>query len=111
MRSLCHAGGAYIRDVDTEVGMGKEWPARSFKSGNSIALRIPAGLGFQPNTDWVLEDRGSEYVLRQREAPKRKFNIEKVWGIGKHLDLELIRPEDRVFEHRPLSWDADYKPE
>lgn len=101
----------YIHAVHTEDDMGKRWPARSFKSGNSVAIRVPAALGIEPNRDWMLEERDGELVLRAKEAPKRKFPIDEVWGIGRHLDLKPIKDEDRVLEYRPLLWDEDYQPE
>lgn len=96
--------------------MGREWPTRSFKSGNSVAVRIPAGLKLEANKDWVLIEREGELVLRERDKPKRKFNIDKVWGCAIGSGLQLIKDEDRVFEHRPLLWDdpewrAKYMPE
>ena len=91
--------------------MGKEWSARSFKSGNSVAIRVPAALGIEPNMDWTLEERDGELILRAKEAPKRKFDVDKVVGIGRHLNLKFIKDEDRVFAHRPLLWDDDYKAE
>ena len=82
--------------------MSVQWPARSFKSGNSIAIRMPAALGIEPNRDWTLEERDGELVLRIKEAPKRKFNIAKVCGSA--TNLQPIEDEDRVFEERPLDW-------
>lgn len=79
--------------------MGKQWPARSFKSGNSVAIRIPAALGVEPNRDWTVEVREGEYVFRQQDAPKRKFNIAKVAGSA--TNLEYVRSEDREFDERP----------
>jgi antitoxin VapB len=38
------------------------------------------------------------------DPPKRKFNIAKVAGSA--TNLEFIADEDRVFEERPLLWDA-----
>lgn len=85
--------------------MGREWPTRSFKSGNSVAVRIPAGVGIEPNKDWMLVERDGEYVIRERNAPKKKFNIAKVAGCAKGSGLRFIKDEDRVFEERPLLWD------
>lgn len=85
--------------------MGKQWPARSFKSGNSIAIRVPAALGVEPGRDWTVEERDGELVFRQSEAPKRKFNIAKVAGSA--TGLSYLKPEDRVFEERPLRWASD----
>lgn len=86
--------------------MGKEYTAKSFKSGNSVAIRMPAALGVEPDREWTVDEENGDLVLRLKDRPKRKFNIDKVWGIGKDLHLELIRDEDRVFEHRPLLWEA-----
>ena len=85
--------------------MGREWTAKSFKSGNSVALRVPASVGIAPGEQWRLVEEGDHYRLEKIAAPKRKFNIDKVWGIGRDLNLKLIADEDRVFEHRPLVWE------
>src|SRR5690242_2573750 len=85
--------------------MGKEYPAKSFKSGNSVAIRMPAALGIEPDREWTVVEKDGDLVLSPKDKPKRKFNIDKVWGIGKHLDLKPIADEDRVFEHRPLLWE------
>lgn len=85
--------------------MGEQYPAKSFKSGNSVAIRMPAALGVRPDRDWIVEERDGEYVIRERDAPKRKFNIDKVWGCAVGSGLQFIKDEDRVFEERPLIWD------
>ncbi len=85
--------------------MGREWPTRSFKSGNSVAVRIPAGVGIEPNKDWIVIERDGDLVLREVEKPKRKFNIDKVRGCAKGSGLRFIKDEDRVFEPRALLWD------
>jgi antitoxin VapB len=96
--------------------MGDHFPAKSFKSGNSVAIRMPAALGVEPDKEWTVEERDGEYIIRERNAPKRKFNIEKVWGCAIGSDLQLIKDEDRVFKERPLLWDdpewrAKYMPD
>ena len=85
--------------------MGREWPTRSFKSGNSVAVRMPAGLKIEPNKDWLVVERDGELMLREREAPKRKFNIAKVAGSA--TSLRYVTPEERVFEPRPSELEAD----
>ena len=85
--------------------MGREWTIKSFKSGNSAALRVPAAAGIAPGEEWRLVEDGDNYRLEKIAKPKRKFNIDKVWGIGRGLGLQSIKPEDRVFEHRPLLWE------
>lgn len=86
--------------------MGKEYTAKAFKSGNSVALRLPKALGVNPgDVAKIVQNEDGDFAVTLTDRPKRKFNIDKVWGIGRHLDLKPIAPEDRVFEHRPLIWD------
>ncbi len=83
--------------------MGKEYRAKSFKSGNSVAIRMPAALGIEPDREWTIVEQNGEYVVRKVEAPRRKFNIAKVAGSA--TNLKPIKSEDRVFEERPIRWD------
>ena len=85
--------------------MGKEYTAKSFKSGNSVAIRIPAALGVEPDSEWSVVDEDGTLILRPKGKRKRKFNIDKVWGCAIGSGLQFIEPEDRVFEERPLLWD------
>ncbi|MGH6785880.1 MAG: AbrB/MazE/SpoVT family DNA-binding domain-containing protein [Novosphingobium sp.] len=85
--------------------MGKEYPAKSFKSGNSVAIRMPAALGIEADREWTVEQRDGDLVLHAKDRPKRRFDIDKVWGCAIGSGLQLIKEEDRVFEERPLLWD------
>lgn len=78
--------------------------ARVFKSGNSLALRLPAGLGLEPGMEMNLKvEDGEHFSFEPVERPKRKFNVAKVWGSA--TGLKLIEAEDRAFVDRPLLWD------
>ncbi|MFC3311138.1 hypothetical protein [Blastomonas aquatica] len=84
--------------------MGKEYRAKSFKSGNSVRTSAcPRRLGIEPDREWTIVEQNGEYVVREIGAPRRKFNIEKVAGSA--TNLKPIKPEDRLFEERPLRWD------
>lgn len=85
--------------------MGKEYTAKSFKSGNSVAIRMPAALGIEPDREWTVVEENGDFVLRAKDKPKRKFNIDKVWGSA--TSLRPIDPDDRWFEERPLNWGVD----
>lgn len=96
--------------------MGREWTTKSFKSGNSVALRVPASAGIAAGEEWRLVEDGGDYRLEKVTKPKRKFNIDKVWGCGIGSGMQYIKPEDRVFDERPLLWDdpewrAKYMPD
>ena len=64
----------------------KRYRARVFKSGNSLAVRIPAGteLAAGMEMDLVVED-GVFLSLEPVKHPKRKFNIAKVAGSAQNL--------------------------
>lgn len=78
--------------------------AKVFKSGNSLALRLPAGLDLVPGMEMDLTvEEGVFFSFEPINLPKKKFNIAKVCGSA--TNLEFIKPEDRIFEERPLLWD------
>jgi antitoxin VapB len=82
----------------------KTFKAKVFKSGNSLALRLPAGLGLTAGMEMELRvEDGEHFSFEPVERRKRKFNVEKVWGSA--TGLELIKPEDRLFADRRLLWD------
>lgn len=86
--------------------MGKEYATRSFKSGNSVAIRIPAALGVEADQEWsVAQDEDGSLVLRSKLKAKRKFDVDAVWGCAKGYGLRPIERDDRVFEERKLIWD------
>ncbi len=86
----------WMKTIDKE-----HYKAKVFKSGNSLALRVPAGtkLSAGMEMDLVVED-GQFLSYEPINQPKRKFNIAKVAGSA--TNLQRIKPEDRVFEERPL---------
>lgn len=77
--------------------------AKLFKSGNSLAVRIPAGTRLSPGMemDMVIED-GQFVSLEPTDQPKRKFNIAKVAGSA--TSLKLIDDNSRQFDERQLDW-------
>ena len=83
-----------------------EYRAKIFKSGNSLSLRLPKALGLTEGTEMVLRlEQDGRYSFEPAARPKRKFNIDKVWGCAIGSGLKPIKSEDRIFEERPLLWD------
>lgn len=96
--------------------MAKEYRAKVFKSGNSLAMRLPKGLGVVEGTEMVVREAERGFTFEPADAPKRKFDIDAIWGIAKGEGLQLIDHEDREFEPRSLIWDdlewrAKYMPD
>lgn len=76
---------------------------KTFKSGNSVAVRLPKALGVEAGTEMRVREERGKYVLEPVEHPKRKFNIAKVAGSAR--GLRFIKDEDRLFDERPLLWE------
>ncbi len=77
-----------------------------FQSGNSLAVRIPAGTKLEAGMEMELTVEDGVFLsLGPVERPKRKFNIAKVAGSA--TSLKLIDDDARVFDERPLDWPGD----
>jgi antitoxin VapB len=86
------------------------YPAKIFKSGNSLALRLPAALGLEAGMEMVVTDlQNGGYMVTPLNAPKRKIDVSKF--AGKAPWLKELTAEDREFEHRELDWHLLSKPE
>lgn len=77
--------------------MGKEYRAKVFKSGNSLALRLPKELGMKEGAIMVLREERAGFVVEPEDAPKQKLDISGFWGKAKDLKV----PERRDFDERP----------
>jgi len=77
--------------------VGREYSAKSFRSGNSVAIRMPAALGIEPGADWIVVEQADGLVLRRKDAPKRKIDVSGF--AGKAPGIRLAPRED--FEERP----------
>jgi antitoxin VapB len=83
--------------------MGSEHLGKTFKSGNSIALRLPKSLGFKEGDQVRLVELTPGTVrIETVPAEKRKLNVAAFWG--KAHGLKPLAPEDRVFQERRLAW-------
>ncbi|MES2046459.1 MAG: AbrB/MazE/SpoVT family DNA-binding domain-containing protein [Pseudomonadota bacterium] len=80
--------------------MGEEYRAKVFKSGNSLALRLPKALGLKDGAEMIVREEGGKFAFEPAVRPKRKFAVDKVWGSAE--GLELIKREDRLFAPRDL---------
>lgn len=79
--------------------MGQEYTAKSFKSGNSVAIRMPAGLGIEPDREWIAEWVDGELHLRAKVPVRRKIDVSGF--AGKAPGIKLAPRED--FDERPSS--------
>jgi antitoxin VapB len=77
--------------------MSKEYTAKSFKSGNSVAIRMPAALGVEPDREWTVTEEQGELHIRAKEPPRRTIDVSGF--AGKAPGIKLAPRRD--FDERP----------
>jgi antitoxin VapB len=79
----------------------EQWEGKTFKSGNSVALRLPKGLGVPEGTAVrMVKEARMTFRVEPMDAPKRKIDGSKF--IGKCPDLQELPRYD--FEDSPRDW-------
>ena len=79
--------------------MGNEYKAKVFKSGNSVALRLPKALGIVEGTEMVVREDAGKFAFEPVVQPKRKIDLTGIWGSCP--GLKPLTREERTFDERP----------
>lgn len=77
--------------------MTKEYRAKVFKSGNSLALRLPKELGLKEGSTMTLREEQSGYRLEAEPAPRKTIDVSGF--AGKAPGIKLAPRRD--FDERP----------
>lgn len=77
--------------------MTREYRAKVFKSGNSLALRLPKALGLEEGTEMIVREERGEFRFEPVDKPKTKIDVSGF--AGKAPGIKLAPRED--FEERP----------
>lgn len=81
--------------------MSKEYKAKVFKSGNSVALRLPKALGLKDGDEMILREERSEYVFKPADKPRKAIDVSSFWGKAAGM---VHTPSPKVdFDPRPSS--------
>ncbi len=97
MRQTFDLAGATPQGSSVTPG-GKVLRAKVFKSGNSLAMRLPKALGLEAGMEMEIEVLAGGAMQLRRAAPvKRMLDISGFWGKAKGLQV----PECRDFDERP----------
>ncbi len=75
---------------------------RTFKSGNSIAVRLPKALGIAAGVEMRVREDHGKYVLEPVEEQPRKIDVSRF--AGKLPWLKPLTREQREFEDSPREW-------
>jgi antitoxin VapB len=76
--------------------------SRTFKSGNSVALRLPKVLGIPAGVEMTIREERGRYVIEPVAAEPRKIDLTGI--AGSMPWLKPLSPEDREFEDEDRPW-------
>ena len=80
--------------------MNREYRAKAFKSGNSIALRVPKALGVIEGAEMRVREEGGRFVFEPVEPEAQKIDLTGIWGAMP--GLRPLTAEERIIEPREL---------
>ena len=82
--------------------MEKQYQAKVFKSGNSLALRLPKELGLKEGTTMLLREERSTFIFQPSEEARKTIDVSGFWGKAP----SAVPPPREDFEERPstLAW-------
>jgi len=92
----------YIHFVYTGVEPMKT--TKTFKSGNSVAVRLPKALGIEAGTEMRVREEQGRYLLEPVDQEPRKIDVSKF--AGKAPWLRPLTREEREFDDAPRDWGA-----
>ena len=77
-----------------------EYRAKTFKSGNSVALRLPKGLGLTEGREMTVREEHGRYIVEPIDAPKKKIDLTGIAGT-----MPWLKPLPREdFDDSPRDW-------
>ncbi|GAA4761274.1 hypothetical protein GCM10023219_01490 [Stakelama sediminis] len=84
--------------------MGEERHTRTFKSGNSVAVRLPKALGIAAGVEVTVREEHGRYIVEPVAGTDKRINLTGV--AGSMPWLKPLTPEQRIMEPRELDWEG-----
>lgn len=79
--------------------MTKEVRSRTFKSGNSVALRLPKALGIKEGTEMTVREEQGHYVVEPVEPARKMIDLTGIAGACP--GLRPLSHEEREIDPSP----------
>lgn len=73
-----------------------------FKSGNSVAVRLPKSLGVKPGTEVSVREERGRYIVEPIETEAKKIDLTGIYG--SIPGLKAFTREEREFDESPRDW-------
>lgn len=75
---------------------------RTFKSGNSVAVRLPKSLGVAAGTEVTVREEHGRYVVEPVKQERKKIDLTGI--AGSMSWLKPLTRQEREFEDSPRDW-------
>lgn len=82
--------------------MSEEYRAKIFKSGNSVALRLPKALGLKEGTEVIVREERGEFSFKPADEAPKKIDLTGI--AGSMPWLKPLTREEREFDDPPRPW-------
>jgi antitoxin VapB len=80
--------------------VGETYKAKVFKSGNSLALRLPKALGLEEGAEMHVREEHGKFTFEPADAPRRKIDLTGIAGA-----MPWLKPLPREdFDDSPRDW-------
>ena len=84
--------------------MSREYRAKVFRSGNSVALRLPKALGLTEGTEMRIREERGQFIIEPAGEADKKIDLTGIWGSVP--GLKPLTDEERIIEPRELDWEG-----
>ena len=84
--------------------MSRDYKAKVFKSGNSLALRLPSALGLEEGVEMTLREERGRFTFEPADQPGEKIDLTGIYG--SIPGLKPLTRDEREFEERELDWEG-----
>ena len=76
---------------------------KTFKSGNSVAVRLPKSLGIESGVEMTVREERGRYIVEPVEQEPKKIDLTGIYGSC--AGLRLLTDEEREIDS-DLDWDG-----
>jgi antitoxin VapB len=77
---------------------------KTFKSGNSVAVRLPKALGVEPGVEMTVREERGRYIVEPVEQAPKRIDLTGIYGSCPWL--KPLADEERIMEPRELDWEG-----
>lgn len=81
--------------------MAKHYRSKVFKSGNSVALRLPKALGITEGSTMIVHEARGKYIVEPDRGYDRKIDLAGLYGCVKGLERIPVNEVERDWTERP----------